>query len=235
MQSVGIDGAKQGMWVLATCDHNGDLAFELTTDLAPLFGSAAAGDALIVIDVPIGILSGARAATGRRCDRQARAAVGPKRASSVFTPPCREALGAVSQEQASVRNRQACGLGVSCQAFGILNRIEGVDRLVTPELQHRVREGHPEVTFARLNGSLIEFAKKTREGVRERMAVLDSQGITFDAAAERRRLGAKHVSVDDLIDAVAMLVSARRIMANVAFVLGDTSRDSRGLLMQICA
>ena len=96
---------------------------------------------------------------------------------------------------------------------------------MTPALQRSVREGHPEVTFAKLNGSFIEYPKKTLEGRRERLALLAAENITFDVDAERLRLGRGVVSPDDIIDAAAMLVTARRIRVKDAEVLGDGVRD----------
>ena len=106
---------------------------------------------------------------------------------------------------------------------------------MNPALQSNVREGHPEVTFARLRGGFVQSAKKTQEGRGERLAILESHGVCFDLDAERYKLTRKLVSRDDIIDAVAMMVSARRIHDQDADVLGATSRDSRGLLMQMWA
>lgn len=237
MKLVGIDGAKQGHWVTATCDASAPVTpvFELTDNLADVFQRAASGQAIVVIDVPIGILSGEPAAAGRACDREARKVVGPVRASSVFNAPSRELFGCQSQSEASARNREVCGKGFSCQSFGILRRIESVDALMNPALQSNVREGHPEVTFVRLRGGFVQFAKKTEEGRGERLAILESHGIIFDLDAERYKLKRKLVSREDIIDAVAMMVSARRIRDQDADVFGGTSLDSRGLLMQMWA
>ena len=209
--------------------------FELSKDVTALFNRAAAREVLVVIDVPIGILSGEEAALGRVCDDQARKSVGPIRASSVFSPPCREVFGSSTQQEASARNRSICSRGLSYQAFGILSRIEAMDALMNPTLQRYVREGHPEVTFAKLTGSFIEYPKKTLEGRRERFALLAAENITFDVDAERLRLGRGVVSPDDVIDAAAMLISARRIRNDDADVLGNSQRDARGLLMQMWA
>jgi predicted RNase H-like nuclease len=237
MKLIGIDGAKLGRWVIATCDgpDPNPPVFELTDNLADVFQRAASGQAIVVIDVPIGILSGEPAAAGRACDREARKVVGPVRASSVFNAPSRELFGCQSQSEASARNREVCGKGFTCQSFGILRRIEAVDAVMNPALQSNVREGHPEVTFARLRGGVVQSAKKTQEGREERLVILESHGVMFDLDAERHKLKRGLVSRDDIIDAVAMMVSARRVHDQDADVLGGTSRDSRGLLMQMWA
>jgi predicted RNase H-like nuclease len=104
-----------------------------------------------------------------------------------------------------------------------------------PSLQHGVREGHPEVTFARLAGKLLAHSKKTQLGREKRARLLERHGIVLDMNAERRRLGRGFVSPDDMVDAGAMLVTAQRLRSGDAAVLGDDSVDARGLLMQIWA
>ena len=233
---LGIDGARHGYWVTAASDvDSSSLVFELTRDLSPLFTRAARNETLIVIDVPIGILSGSAAGAGRVCDREARRAVGPRRQSSVFTPPSRGAFGAATRVEASERNSNACGLGVGCQPWGILRRIEAVDAMMSPVLEANVREGHPEVSFALLKGSFLEWSKKSAEGRRERLELLREHGSRIDVDAERLRLGRGNVAGDDIIDAAAMLVTARRIVTGAVTRLGGAIRDSRGVLMQIWA
>lgn len=235
MELVGIDGARLGYWVLARGSIlTRTVTFELTQDLSELFRSAATGSTLVVIDVPIGILSGKTAAAGRKCDAEARRVVGPRR-SSVFTPPSRDVFGSPTQHEASRRNREACGLGLGCQAFGILSRIEAVDALMTPGLQSSVREGHPEVTFAKLKGGFLDFAKDSPKGEEERLGVLERHGYPINIDAERSNLRRSCVGRDDLVDAAAMLLSAMRVAADDAGYLGDNTRDSRGLLMQMWA
>ena len=109
--------------------------------------------------------------------------------------------------------------------------LEGVQTV--PPVAWVNRCSHPEVTFAKLKGSFIEYPKKTLEGRRERLVLLAAENITFDVEAERLRLGRNLVSHDDIIDAVAMLVSARHIRNDAADVLGNSERDARGLLTQM--
>jgi predicted RNase H-like nuclease len=147
---LGLDGCKKGAWVAARPGPH----FEIVLDLAPLLAAAESGQLRIVLDVPIGLC-----AAGRSCDAEARRLLG-RRASSVFTPPCRAALCATSQADASRLNLAAGGKGIGCQGFGILSRIATVDALMRPELQRRVHEGHPEVSFAVVRGAPMEHAKR---------------------------------------------------------------------------
>src|SRR4030095_12244879 len=88
-----------------------------------------------------------------------------RRASSVFTPPIRPLLDATHYEH--VRP-----YGVSVQAFHILPKIREVDRLMTPALQQRVYEAHPELAFRSLTGHPMRHNKKTTAGQRERLGAL---------------------------------------------------------------
>ena len=63
-----------------------------------------------------------------------------RRASSVFSPPSRQVLGATCYEDVRAQ-------GLSIQAYGILPKIREVDRLMTPELQKVIHEAHPELAF----------------------------------------------------------------------------------------
>jgi hypothetical protein len=78
------------------------------------------------------------------------------------------------------------------------------------------------VTFCVLNGAAILHRKKTIAGQTERLEILKCYGIMFDG-------------VDDLIDAGACLVTAKRVSDRTAIVLGDNTTDQRSLRMEIVA
>jgi predicted RNase H-like nuclease len=185
----------------------------------------------MVLDVPIGL-----SASGRRCDADARRLL-KRRSSSVFTPPCRAAFSARTQAEASRLNIAAGGKGIGCQGFGILGRIAAVDRLMRPDLQEHVHEGHPEVSFAVIRGAPMKHPKKARDGERERLAVLATAGVRFSPDGVRAELGRSLVSRDDIIDAAVMLLAATRIEEGRAARLPSDvqERDERGLLMEMWA
>ncbi|HEY8746035.1 MAG TPA: DUF429 domain-containing protein, partial [Chloroflexota bacterium] len=143
---IGIDGCRAG-WILATSDESlRSLRFAVTSDLQPVFASLENIDAQVAIDIPIGIPDNG----ARSVDYAARALLGSPRASSVFPVPCRPTLVAATYEEACAINRRASGEGkaVSQQLFALLPKIRAVDALMSPALQTRVRECHPEVAFA---------------------------------------------------------------------------------------
>src|SRR5205085_3782793 len=96
---------------------------------------------------------------------------------------------------------------------------------MTPALQRRVREAHPEVSFALLNGRQLRFPKKRPEGEAERRLLLRPVFGELPPVAGAAR--------DDVIDAYALLWSARRVAQNEARVLGTGERDERGLRCEI--
>ena len=187
--------------------------------------------AVSAVDIPIGLLAEQQPG-GRECDRCARRLLG-RRASSVFTPPTRPLLNATHYAQ--VR-----GHGLSIQAFNILPKIRAVDRAMSPALQQRVYEAHPELAFQALAGHPLEHRKKTVAGRTERLRLLDHipsplfHGI--HAAYERSLRGCKRTDVapDDILDAYVLVWTALRIWcAQAHWVPRNPPHDARGLRMEI--
>lgn len=96
--------------------------------LGPILREARQGEAIVVIDMPIGLPD----REARACDSAARQVVGPARASSVFPVPCRAAVYA-GQNRASAVKARKTGRKLSKQSLAILDRIREVDELMTPE------------------------------------------------------------------------------------------------------
>jgi predicted RNase H-like nuclease len=188
--------------------------------------------AIVAIDIPIGLL---RAAVrgGRACDQDARAFVGA-RYRSVFSAPVRACLTAKNREEADKRSRASSedDMGVSAQCWGITPKIAEVDRLITPALQTRVVEVHPEVCFAAMNGDRpLGHGKTSREGRAERCALLRAKwNCDVDRIASERRPGAK---ADDVLDAMAAAWTAERVLRGAAQRFSTAVSDGRGLRMEI--
>jgi predicted RNase H-like nuclease len=225
LAAVGIDGCRAG-WVAASWDSDGTLCFTVCPDFSAVL-SIWPGER-IAIDIPIGLPD-----TGSRdCDSLARALLGPRR-NSVFPAPLRCMLTAATHAQACAAGRAVHGKGLSIEAFNILGKIREVDYLMTPDLRGRVVEMHPELGFWALNGRCpLPVSKKSIEGRERRLALLRPR---FPAIEERvTQFRAPGVAMDDLLDACAALLTARRLVA------GDAERlpasppvDSHGLRMEI--
>jgi predicted RNase H-like nuclease len=224
---VGVDGCRGGWVVARATDRLKTLHFSIVTRIEPVLRE----DAIVAIDIPIGLPAGGP----RRCDVEARRFLGPRRGSRVFPAPTRAALAGCCYRECSELNHRASGRRLSKQTYAIIGKIGEVDRAVSPDVQHRIREVHPEASFRALKGAPLQHSKKTAAGSQERLAILASEGLAFDPFEERVRLGRSRLMADDLLDAAACLVTARRILTRRAMVLGDGSLDARNLRMEIVA
>lgn len=222
---AGVDGYPRG-WLVLRCefDRRGRMGI-VGLDGHEHFRSVVASDSnVVVVDVPIG-LPECSGDGPRRCDVEARRLLG-QRGSSVFPAPPRAALTAGSYDQA----RAVAPMTI--QTFGIIRKVADVDRVMRPELQARVREGHPEVSFRSMPGARTGLRSKTSaEGRAQRGRLLAKLGLDVDALLQRRPAGA---GVDDVLDAAAMAWTAARISFEQAHAIPlDAPRDSRGLKMEI--
>ena len=206
-----------------------------TDEIGELINQSALRDDLVMIDIPIGLAD----SDPRACDLAARRHLGTPRASSVFPAPCRAALEADTYASACALNFAACGRKISRQCFHILPKIRAVDRLMTAERQRFTRECHPEVVFARLSDQNqgLTTNKKRSAGRSERLALLELQFGPIDVDGIRDRVGRKKLPADDLLDALACLVAARKVANGDSLVLPESGPvfDARGLRMEIVA
>jgi predicted RNase H-like nuclease len=170
MHLVGVDGCRSG-WLVAWSDFcpTGDrplaaASFSIVRTFAELIDGLQIGPAVIAVDMPIGLPSGGPRDDGRRrVDTEARRFLGPRRASSVFSAPCRPTLAAREYREACRLEVAArgSGNGLSQQAYRIIPKLREVDLVVEPRHQEPIRDGagiwireaHPEVVFAVLAGT----------------------------------------------------------------------------------
>jgi predicted RNase H-like nuclease len=211
---AGVDGCRSG-WVVV---HDQRAAVHAT--FAAVL-EAVPDDTVVAVDMPIGLVDEHRAG-GREADRAARAQLGPKR-NSVFSAPPRSVLGARSLPEARRR-----GGRLTLQTLHLLPRVEDVDRVITPALQARVFEVHPELSFAAMDGGRPVLApKRTADGAEQRLVLLARAGVPVP----ERPTGA---ALDDLLDACALAWSAERIARDEARRVPDVvTFDRRGLRMDI--
>ena len=211
---AGVDGCRNG-WIVVN-DERAAVHATFADMLAAL-----PEDTVIAVDMPIGLADEQRPG-GREADRAARTELGPKR-SSVFSAPSRSVLGARSLPEARRR-----GGRLTLQTLNLLPRIEDVDRVMTPALQDRVFEVHPELSFAAMDGGRPVLApKRTADGAKQRLTRLARAGVPVP----ERPAGA---AVDDLLDACALAWSAGRIARGEAHrVPGAVAFDRRGLRMEV--
>jgi predicted RNase H-like nuclease len=230
MHLAGVDGCRGG-WLCVT-EHDQELAAVVTPNLATWL--AATRPDIVVIDMPIGLPSSGP----RTCDRLARCVLGRTRAASIFSAPVRAALGYPSYDETCAAHRAVDGRAISKQAWFIVPKIAEVDSLLQAEPVWRnvLHEGHPELSFAMWNGGMpMRHAKRTAAGAAERLALVDS---VWPGAALRlaRALPKGGSTADDLLDAFAVLWTARRISTSLAVRVPESPpTDATGLPMVITA
>lgn len=191
MLALGVDAARGG-WI-AVALEDGRFADAALERRFPVLLERFREAAVIGVDVPIGLPeTGER----RRADTAARGVVGARRASVFFTP-ARAAL-----EAATYREARTVAPSTSAQGWALRTAILDVDRVRDP----RVREVHPEVSFAVLAGGPLAFAKRTWNGHRERLELLRRAGIEIPD-----HLDAGLVAADDVLDAAVAAWTATRI------------------------
>ncbi len=229
---IGADGCPGG-WIVVRWGET------LSHQLCRSFAEVVALEAdVIAVDMPIGLPD----LSGREAEREVRAKLG-ERQSSVFSVPSRAAVMCADYRAACSANLEHSDppKKVAKQIFHIFPKMREVDALMTPALQSRIFEVHPELAFWAMNGERpLALPKKVKgrphpPGLDLRRALLEAAGFplaTLPTASYR----AADVGADDLLDACACAWSARRLRE------GRASRfpaipptNSRGLRMAIHA
>jgi predicted RNase H-like nuclease len=231
---AGVDGCRAG-WVVVW--HPLDAKQSARVAIFATFADVLAmpeKPAIIAIDIPIG-LPGITGPGGRSCDAEVRKFLGV-RASSLFSVPSRSAVysadyGAACAEAARTSDPPR---KISKQAFNLFPKMREVDALMTPDIQGRVVECHPEFAFLRLNGSLaLEHSKKSLHGAQLRRDLLVRAGYpsnVFDRVSFRKMDACE----DDVIDAFAAASVACDILHGKAQRVPEYPEiDSKGLRMEI--
>ena len=237
---AGVDGCPAG-WMVALVRPSGDEArLRVVTRFMDVIAAHEA-PSIIAVDMPIGLPD--RIGPGGRGPEAAVRHLLGERQSSVFSVPSRAAVEALDY-------LQACAIAlttsdpprkVSKQLFMIAPRIRELDAVLraNPQTTHRVFESHPEVAFWRLNGqSALDEPKKIRgrphpPGLALRRRLLVAGGFPEPLVNIAPPRGA---AVDDVLDALACAVTARRIHAGRAEPFpAAPDRDRFGLPIAIWA
>jgi len=219
---AGADGCRTG-WVVCRRAADGALDVVVVKTLA----EACEGLSFFAVDMPIGFVD--RPRPPRACEVAARKLL-PGKASSVFPTPCRPVLACTKHAEANALSKRL-GIGINQQTFHLFPKMREVDGLLRsqPRLRRILREAHPELAFARMNGGKPVLSKKRRpDGYAERRRLLERHG--FACPVERLPGAAR----DDILDAIAVCRTALLIAQGAASRLGPArQRDSCGLPMNI--
>jgi predicted RNase H-like nuclease len=226
---AGVDGCRTGWLYVAQDLRSGRCSAGVLLRIDELLLLDPVPSA-VAIDIPIGLTESG----SRGCDQEARKLLGRPRSSSVFPAPIRPMLSASSYTQACGIGWRADGRKVNRQTWNIAPKIAQVDVFLAahPWLRENIHEAHPEVSFWRWNGGrAMEFGKKTGQGQAERRSLVVSQ---FPYAAVRESLPRGGWGEDDLLDAFAVLWTAKRVALGAAIAVPPGApADGLGLRMEI--
>lgn len=160
----------------------------------------------------------------------------------MFTAPCRKAVELAADDvpyrKVNEANRDHTGKGLMRQAANIAPCIFEVDELLRAEGDPDVLvEGHPEVCFRAFGDSDLDHSKKTAPGVDERLSLLQSTG-EYKQGTWRRLAGeladeGHSTGLDDLLDALALAVTAGASCDELQKIPEDPPQDEEGLPMQM--
>ena len=238
---AGVDGCSAG-WLVVLRHASG-----VAPPKARIVGSFAdilalpEAPGVIAIDMPIG-LPERTGIGGRPPDIAARAVLRPRQ-SSVFAVPSRRAVMAADYAA-------ACAIAletsepprkISKQAWHLFPRIREIDTVMTPDLQNRIFECHPEVAFWAMNGQQpVAEPKKVKSrpyepGLALRRRLLAEAGFpaAFLTGTPFRPSAA---GADDFLDACACCWTAGRVLEGTARTFPDAPpTDVRGLRQEIKA
>ena len=247
MRCAGVDGCKRG-WVAIVGEAPVLRVYETFAAL-----TADCPDTMIAVDMPIGLperISGG----GRSPEKQVRPMLGARQ-SSVFAMPARAVVdmgarmtGRMDHDHPLHREASALAKtlsdppkGVSIQGFYLFPKILEIDALLRADaaLRGRVKESHPEVAFAVLNGGqAMALPKKIKgrvnpPGMAERRALLARHGLSAPFLSDAPPPG---VGQDDVLDAAACWLVAQRLVRGQAVCFPDPpEQDSHGLEIAIWA
>lgn len=218
-QIIGIDGCKTG-WFSVWENKDESIQSSIFTTLNDLKNFFKKEDHLIIgIDMPV-ILS---EVIPREADQLARKLLS-KKASSVFTAPTPEMLAQSSYEKASFVSKRLFGKSMSLQSWYLFPKIKDVQTIIHDN-DINIYEIHPELSFRAMNQEkVILESKRSKEGFEIRNSLLKGHFDSFDFETIRNLYPKKYVMDNDILDAMAVLWSTKRIKSDKASFLPKTPK-----------
>lgn len=187
----------------------------------------------VAVDIPIGIPSGKQI---RRCDQEAKdflRANDHNPAAVFFTPP-RECLPAENAKEFQRLHRLARTTGAGYPVWGFMKKVKEANESMTPKLQGRIIEFHPELAWLRIAGRNLS-SKHEDEGIAERKKVLHPNVPELEHLLSWKDSLGRAAALDDLLDALIGLAVAKASLRDSPYRLPAKVPDTdiRGLRMEI--
>ena len=164
-------------------------------------------------------------AGGRTCDKLARQLLGWPRSGAIGSPPSRTYLRTHDLDLRASK-------GLNPINARMMRRYAEVAEEMQPYRQRQVFEVHPELSFYQLNEDRpMQFSKHTEAGVEERRRLVTAKIPGAEDVLTARLPG---VGITHLLDALADMVTARRIAARAVTRLPeDPEWDEQGVRMEL--
>jgi predicted RNase H-like nuclease len=187
----------------------------------------------VAVDIPIGVPTGKQK---RLCDIEARTFLhrfDHNPASVFFTPP-RECLRAETPEELQKLHKKVTDKGAGYPVWGILSKIREANERMTPELQERIIEFHPELAWVHIGGANME-SKHKPEGIAERKNLLRRNVPELERVLRWKDFLGRAAAEDDLLDALVGISVAKDSLLRTRRRLPDGAleTDEMGLRMEI--
>lgn len=227
--SIGVDGCKGG-WIAAILNH-GKLIIDKINNINDIVNKYPDFDEILV-DMVIGLPSNKNHV---RPDTYARQII-KERTSTIFPAPCRQAVYAKTVAEAYEENEKALGKKFTPLTVGIIPKIRELDSFLQNNQKYKnvIKESHPEVCFARLNGRTMLSKKSEIDGIKERIHLLAR--YIPELSLTKLSILAKNMkcNIDDIVDAVCLTVTSN-ISAQGYFEIipENPMSDETDLLMQM--
>jgi predicted RNase H-like nuclease len=220
---AGVDGCRD-QWIAVAEDNGGSTLVGCPAEFGTLCDYKHLD--LIVIDIPIGLPNQG----SRRADVEARHFL-KHRHVCVFPAPIRPILDSPTREKACEACLAIGNKRVNVFQWAIVPKIRKIDLLLREQegVQSRIREGHPEVSFALMNNGTPLLSKKSTPGIDQRLRLIHNR-----FSEVQLHVGMPHL--EDTLDAYALLWTARRIMLGTERRFPEVPElDPFGLRMEISA
>ena len=185
----------------------------------------------VAVDIPIGLSSG-RAL--RACDVEAKKLLSGHNPSALFYAPPRETLSAESAREFQKLHRKLRGTGAGLPVWGFLPKVKEANAILTPALQKRVVEFHPELTWFRVAGENLA-SKHTAAGIAERKKLLRRFVPDLERVLRSKGFLGRAAAHDDLLDALVGIGVAKASLQNSPYRVPayKIETDKTGLRMEI--
>ena len=187
----------------------------------------------VAVDIPIGIPSGKQI---RPCDQEAKDFLrknGHNPAAVFFTPP-RECLPAKNAKEFQRLHKQVRSTGAGYPVWGFMKKLKQANEAMTPILQEKIIEFHPELAWLRLVGRNLS-SKHEDEGIAERKKFLHPMLPELEHLLRWKDYLGRAAALDDLLDALIGLAVAMASLRGSPYRLPATvpEADTTGLRMEI--